>query len=308
MTASPRIDLGGGLGDAAFARDGRSLFVLSPGSGGIPGALYRIDLAVAAVSKRLPLDRVVDQFAVVGDDTGIVLQKGGLLRLPRRARGDGHGRSGRQGLGTDRHPGLRLSVRHRDERRVISVAERKLVNQATRSLFILGTNGQKNAMLYVLRGNARGVTAVSPAPELASGPTATLFSGFVANSMKAIDAVATPDGRRVFLLMRQYDKCCTLGVADPEAARKVATLQVGKTSRRVAQALFSLAATAASYASARADARADGRNSFECSVYSLAAAGAPRGAFAFGPDAKTIYVLDSGTDVVTVTAPIAAAC
>ncbi|HKO56256.1 MAG TPA: hypothetical protein VJ276_10285 [Thermoanaerobaculia bacterium] len=350
MTASPRIDLGRGLGDTAFAPDGKSLLVLSPGSGGIPGTLYRIDLASAAVSKRLPLDRVADRFAIVGDDAGVVLQKGGknangrvsfvsLAALEVTATVDLGGKVSE--LVEIPGSGYLYAI-ETNAVDVISLAERKLVNrvtvgkdaklggidEATGSLFVLGTNEQRNGMLYVLRGaalagsinagtgapetfrltadgkralvgNTRGVTAVSLAPELAGGPTAALFSGFLANSMRTIDDVATPDGRRVFLLMRQYDKCCTLGIADPQEARTVATLQVGKTSRRVAQALLSLAATAASYSTARADAKAHGRGSFYYSVYSPAAANNPRGAFAFGPDARTIYVLDSGTDVVT---------
>lgn len=44
--------------------------------------------------------------------------------------------------------------------------------------------------------------------------------------------------------------------------------------------------------------KAHGRGSFEYSVYSPVAAKNPRGAFAFAPDGKTVYVPDSATDNV----------
>jgi DNA-binding beta-propeller fold protein YncE len=148
-----------------------------------------------------------------------------------------------------------------------------------------------------LAGNARGVTEVTLAPEISSRPPATLFSAFA--GMKTIDAMATPDGRRILQLMRQNGKCCTLSIADPAESRKVASMQAGRTSRRVAQALFAVAATAASFSAGRADAKEHGRSSFYYTLYTPAASRNPRGAFAFGPDARTAYVLDSGTDTVT---------
>src|SRR5262245_17616322 len=171
LTVSSRIDLGRGVAEATFARDGKSVFVLSPGSGEIPGALQRIDLAKAAVSKRLSFDRVVDQFGVVGDDTGVVFQKGGkysngrlffvsLDTLELTGTLDLTGKASQ--LVEIPGSGYLYAVEP-NAVEVFSIADRKAagrvtvgndvklggVDEATRSLFVLGTNDQKNGMLYV---------------------------------------------------------------------------------------------------------------------------------------------------------------
>ena len=203
------------------------------------------------------------------------------------------------------------------------------VDEATQSLFVTATDDKKNGMLYVIRGasiagssstgaaapeafrltadgkrafvgNSRGVTQLTLGPQLATQSTAPLYSGITANSLTVVDSASTPDGRRVFLLMQQNGKCCMVATIDTEAGKRVGSVQAGRSSRRVVQALFAVAATAASYSSGRADARAHGRSTFMYSIYSPAAAKNPRGAFAFGPDTKSLYVLDANTDAVTV--------
>jgi DNA-binding beta-propeller fold protein YncE len=349
LIASPRIDLGRGVADVVFARDGKSAIVLSPGHAEVPGALVRIDLATEAITRRLTLDRVVDQFGAVSDDTGVVFQKGGkygnarvtFVALPALEVIGSVDLTGKAAELVHLPGSGYLYALESNAVDVLSIADRKLagtvsignnarlggIDEATGSLFVTGSNDQKNGMLYVLRGaalvgtsaagsgvpemfrlsadgkrafvgNVRGVTEVSLA-ELNSLPPAPIYSGFMASSMTTIDSAATPDGSRVLLLMRQYDKCCTLAITDPAGGRKVATMQAGRKSRRVAQALFAVAATAASFSAGRADAKANGRGSFYYSIYSPAAARNPRGAFAFGSDGKTAYVLDSGTDTVT---------
>jgi DNA-binding beta-propeller fold protein YncE len=203
------------------------------------------------------------------------------------------------------------------------------IDEATRSVFVLASDDKRNGMLYVLRGaslagssstgtgapeifrlssdgkrafigNARRVTEVSLAPQIAAGTTAPLYSGLRAVNMQALDAAVTADGRRVLLLMREGDKCCTLSIADPNAGSKVASMGVGRKSRRVVQGLFALAATAASFSSGRSYAKAHGGGSFTYSIYSPAGSNNPRGAFAFTGDGKTVYIPDSGTDTVTI--------
>jgi hypothetical protein len=169
------------------------------------------------------------------------------------------------------------------------------IGPGTPELFRLTADGKR-----ALAGNARAVTEVALEPQIVAAPPAILFSGFVANGMTTVEATSTPDGRRVLQLIRQNGKCCTLAVADAAASRKVAVLQAGRTSRRVAQALLAVAATGASFAAGRADAKAHGRSSFSYTLYTPAASRNPRGAFAFGPDGKSAYVLDSGTDSLTV--------
>jgi len=342
LTASPRIDLGRGAGDVAFSRDGKSVFVLS-------GALFRIDLATGGVTKRL-LDRPADHFDVVDAASGAVFETGGkhangrltfvsLDSLEILGTVDLHGKA--TDVAAIPGSGYLYAV-GTSSVDVISIAERKSVatvtigndaklagiDEATRSLFVLASNDQRNGVLYVIRGtslagtavvgpgapeflrltvdgkralvgNPRAVTEVALEPEIASRPPAVIYSGFVASSMTTIEATSTPDGRRVLQLMRQGAKCCTLSIADPAEGRNVARMQAGRASRRIGQALLALAATGASYAAGRADAKAHGRSTFDYSLYTPAASRNPRGAFAFGADGKTAYVLDSGTDTLT---------
>lgn len=338
LTASPRIDLGGGLRDVVFSRGGQSVFVLSS------GVVFRIDLATGGVTKRL-LDRPADQFDVVDAATGALFGSGRLTFLSLDSlevlstvelTGKAAGVAAIPGSGY-------LYAVGTSSVDVISIAERKSVttltvgnkakiagiDEATGSLFVMASTDRKNGALYVIRGtslagmaeagpgapeffrltadgkralvgNPRAVAEVALEPEIASRPPAVLYSGFVASNMTTIDATSTADGRRVLQLMRQGGKCCTLSIADPAAGQTVARMQAGRASRRIGQALLAVAATGASFAAGRADAKAHGRGTFYYSLYTPAASRNPRGAFAFAADGKTAYVLDSGTDTVTV--------
>lgn len=202
------------------------------------------------------------------------------------------------------------------------------IDEATGSLFILGANDQKNGVLSVIRGtslagtaetgpgapdvfqltadakrafvgNGFAVTEVALTPALAGRPPAILNPNtrYLRYNLKTVDS--TSDGQRVLLLTRQADLCCWLSIADPAQGSKVGEVRVGRSSRRYAQMLFAVAATAASFSAGRADAKAHGRSSFYYSFYTPRAARNPRGAIAFGPDGKSVYVLDNGTDTVT---------
>jgi hypothetical protein len=283
LNASPRIDLGRGDGDVVFSRDGKSVFVLSG------DALVGIDLATATITKRLALDRAGDQFATVnGGATGVVFQKGGKVT---NARLTFVALDSLEVLGTVDLTGKPAEIVEipgsgylyaveSNGVDVVSIADRKLagtvtvgnrarlggVDPATRSLYALATDDQKNAMLYVIRGaalagsisagigapevfrltadgkrafvgNAHGVTEITLGAELTARPAAQLYSGFTAVGMFTVDSTATPDGRRVLLLMRQGDKCCTFAITDPAESRKVATMQPARKSRRVLQGI-----------------------------------------------------------------------
>jgi len=234
LHASPRIDLGRGDGDVVFARDGKSVFVLSG------DALVRIDLATAAITKRLALDRAADQFATVnGGATGVLFQKGGKVT---NARLTFVALDSLEVLGTVDLTGKPAEIVEipgsgylyaveSSGVDVVSIAGRKLagtvtvgnrarlggIDPATRSLYALATDDQKNAMLYVIRGaalagsisagigapdvfrltadgkrafvgNAHGVTEITLGAEMTARPAAQLYSGFTAVGMLTVDS------------------------------------------------------------------------------------------------------------------------
>jgi DNA-binding beta-propeller fold protein YncE len=349
LTASSRIDLGRGLGDVVFSRDGKSVFVLSPGKAPIAAVLFRIELATGAVARR-QLDRPADHFDVVDAASGAVLETAGehgngtltflsLDSLEVLQTVDLTGKTA--SIAAIPGSGYLYAV-GTSSVDVISIAERKSVatvsignkanlagiDEATGSLFVLASNDQKNGVLYVIRGmslagtaaagpgaptffrltadgkralvgNQGVVTEVALGPEIVGAPPVMIYPGWVANGLTTIDTAATQDGRRLLQLMRQGDRCCTLSVTDPAAARKVGELQVGRTKKRMLRALLAVAATGASFAAGLGDARAHGGGLFFYSVYTPASSRNPRGAFAFAADGKTVYVPDSGTGTVT---------
>jgi DNA-binding beta-propeller fold protein YncE len=117
---------------------------------------------------------------------------------------------------------------------------------------------------------------------------------------QASDFVASPDGRRGFVLHRSEQTCCRATVVDFTTNTNMKSFATGSKGARIAAGLAAAAATVASYQSGRSTASARGGGTFYYSVYTPRVAAAARGPMAIRRDGKFAYVLDVQTNDVTI--------
>jgi len=127
-----------------------------------------------------------------------------------------------------------------------------------------------------------------------------LGSGTVGQTVElSIPSIAdfrvTADEKRAVVLHGDEQWCCSASVSDLTAGKQLTAFQTGSKGKRIAQALGSVALTAASYQAGRGG----GASSFTYTIYSPRTYGVARGPLLMRPDGKFAYALDSQTDYLT---------
>ena len=212
---------------------------------------------------------------------------------------------------------------------VVSLADRNLA--ATLDIgdrAVVGAVDPDRGNIYLINGNdefriVNGVTLSAPV-KVAKNPVAVRFSDdkktayIISNEFvtavdlanmsastpievrrMASDFIASPDGRRGFVLHRSEQSCCYATVVDLPNHANMKSFITGSKGARIAQGLAAAAATAASYSSGRSGALAHGGGTFSYSVYTPRVGSAARGPLAVRRDGKFAYVLDVQTNDVT---------
>jgi DNA-binding beta-propeller fold protein YncE len=213
---------------------------------------------------------------------------------------------------------------------VVSLSDRRLeANLDVGDRPIVGAVDPERGNIYLLNfdGELRIVNGTSVSPPVAVGkhPEAIRFSddkkiGYVVSNVylttvdltkmtasqpiridnSASDFIASPDGRRGFVLHRSEQMCCRATVVDLTNNTQMKSFMTGSKGKRIGQGLGAVALSLASFSSARSAAASRGGGTFYYSVYTPRIAKAARGPLAIRPDGKFAYYLDPQTSDVTV--------
>lgn len=115
-----------------------------------------------------------------------------------------------------------------------------------------------------------------------------------ANRGTVSDAVISPDGSRGYVL---HAGSSAVSIIDLQQSRRIKTITTGRSSKKIVKELQAVLASSVSEIGARQAAIASGRDWYFSTTYFLAP---PETELAVGPDGRFAYVLNSGSDDVTV--------
>ena len=210
LAVGPRVELGAGLGEAAFTSDGKAVVVLVPKS----GSLVKIDLAEGKEVKRVVLGKSAETFGVARDGvTGVVYTKKPVqvtfvsldtLEAPVTVALPGKSGAPVSIPGSDSLYFLDAAKRDANLLHVVSIPERKLVaslplggyalmggmHPESGRLFVL-SDGQKKGTLHVVKGAAMAAAIDVPDDPAIFRMTADARRGYVTarSAVSVVDLV-----------------------------------------------------------------------------------------------------------------------